>query len=352
MNRYLCFFAALILFILLTGCPYGYKYNTGNFPSEPVNFSMLNSIYDDYNIASPIIENERFLYFSSNRNSYGGDYDIVGSHFRVTWDKDEGALHIDDRVSGWKDLSYIDSLFALMNTVDNEFGPYSLPYYDWGGLVTQYTDLIIYTNDASGNLDLHFVYFQGPGENPSVAAGDFGGPVEISFLNSGSDDAYLTFWGPDFDLQEFGLQIGGISEVYFSSDRNGDFKIYMTDYDNGTDLIGFLQSDTILNILPVVSLNSESDDKCPFINGKLMVFASDRPGGYGGYDLYYSTRDGNTWSEPRNFGSKINTEYNEYRPIAWEYYEFENDLLMFSSDRPGGKGGYDLYYVGIPRMID
>jgi hypothetical protein len=33
------------------------------------------------------------------------------------------------------------------------------------------------------------------------------------------------------------------------------------------------------------------------------------------------------------------------------FYEYQNDLMLFSSDRPGGKGGYDLYYVGIAGMI-
>ena len=81
-----------------------------------------------------------------------------------------------------------------------------------------------------------------------------------------------------------------------------------------------------------------------------MVFASKREGGYGGYDLYYSRLEDETWGEPINFGPDINTEYNEFRPIVMYAELFENDLMIFSSDRPSGKGGYDLYYTGIPRM--
>jgi hypothetical protein len=50
-------------------------------------------------------------------------------------------------------------------------------------------------------------------------------------------------------------------------------------------------------------------------------------------------------------GEDINTEYDEYRPVVVSTKEegFLNDLMVYSSDRPGGKGGFDLYYVGIPR---
>ena len=94
------------------------------------------------------------------------------------------------------------------------------------------------------------------------------------------------------------------------------------------------------------------NDECPFVNGRLMVFTSDRAGGFGGYDLYYSIYENGIWSAPVNFGEKINSEFNEFRPITVLAWGFNLDLMFFSSDRPGGKGGYDLYYVGIPKMIE
>jgi len=78
-----------------------------------------------------------------------------------------------------------------------------------------------------------------------------------------------------------------------------------------------------------------------------MVFASNRAGGFGGYDLYYSRWENEQWSTPINFGEKINTSSDEFRPIVREEWEFENDIMIFSSDRQGGAGGFDLYYVGI-----
>ena len=95
------------------------------------------------------------------------------------------------------------------------------------------------------------------------------------------------------------------------------------------------------------SINSDYNDKCPYVMDTLMVFTSDRPGGMGGFDLYYSVMSNGKWSTARNFGPDINTEYNEYRPLSGYGSRFTNKFILFSSDRPGGKGGYDLYFAGI-----
>ncbi|WP_075350432.1 PD40 domain-containing protein [Algoriphagus marinus] len=76
-------------------------------------------------------------------------------------------------------------------------------------------------------------------------------------------------------------------------------------------------------------------------------FASDRPGGLGGFDLYYSFKTASGWSDPVNFGPSINSAQDEYRPVVSDHPDFSNRLMIFSSNRPGGLGGFDLYYVGI-----
>jgi hypothetical protein len=77
-----------------------------------------------------------------------------------------------------------------------------------------------------------------------------------------------------------------------------------------------------------------------------MVFASDRPGGMGGFDLYYSIYKNGKWDSPVNMGPHINTSSNEYRPVVGFHQDFTNKYIIFSSDRSGGKGGYDLYFTG------
>jgi hypothetical protein len=46
-------------------------------------------------------------------------------------------------------------------------------------------------------------------------------------------------------------------------------------------------------------------------------------------------------------GPEINSSYNEYRPVIGRDLLFENPFMVFSSDRPGGKGGFDLYFTGL-----
>lgn len=74
-------------------------------------------------------------------------------------------------------------------------------------------------------------------------------------------------------------------------------------------------------------------------DGKKLFFVSDKPGGYGGSDIYVSTlsTDG-SWSEPRNLGSRINTVGNELSP------SFHADgTLFFASDGHFGVGGLDVF---------
>ena len=53
------------------------------------------------------------------------------------------------------------------------------------------------------------------------------------------------------------------------------------------------------------------------------------------------------WNSPVNFGPDVNTQYNETCPAIGYDRTFYNVYMIFSSDRPGGKGGYDLYFKGI-----
>ncbi len=73
--------------------------------------------------------------------------------------------------------------------------------------------------------------------------------------------------------------------------------------------------------------------------GKIFYFASDMPGGYGKSDIYFSVFSNGQWSKPFNLGPKINTEGNELFPFI------SNDgVLYFSSDGHGGLGALDIYF--------
>jgi len=73
-------------------------------------------------------------------------------------------------------------------------------------------------------------------------------------------------------------------------------------------------------------------------DGRKLYFASDRPGGYGGMDLYVVNKRGNGWSQPMNLGEEINTKGNELFPFV-----HDDGTLYFASNGLEGVGGLDIY---------
>ena len=90
--------------------------------------------------------------------------------------------------------------------------------------------------------------------------------------------------------------------------------------------------------LPFNSENYSTGHPAVSPDGTKMYFVSDRPGGYGETDIYVVDIDANgAFSEPKNLGETINTEAKEMFPYATE------NALYFSSNRPMGLGGLDVY---------
>ncbi|MCX8492155.1 MAG: OmpA family protein [Cyclobacteriaceae bacterium] len=75
-------------------------------------------------------------------------------------------------------------------------------------------------------------------------------------------------------------------------------------------------------------------------DGELLYFASERPGGFGGSDIYVCSKDKNSgWSRVKNLGSSINTEYDEDGP----FIDYDGKTLYFSSKGRNGMGGFDIF---------
>ena len=89
-------------------------------------------------------------------------------------------------------------------------------------------------------------------------------------------------------------------------------------------------------------INSSYEEKSITISKdeKTLYFTSNRPGGFGGIDLYKATLDSKgTWSNVRNLGAKINTEFDEEGP----FIDYDGVTLYFSSKGHKGMGGHDIY---------
>ncbi len=90
------------------------------------------------------------------------------------------------------------------------------------------------------------------------------------------------------------------------------------------------------------SLNTDYNEGAITLSpdGRYLIFTGcNWPQGYGSCDLYYSQRVNGRWSKPRNLGSTINTPYKETQPSL----SADGTELFFSSNRPGGRGGLDIW---------
>lgn len=77
-------------------------------------------------------------------------------------------------------------------------------------------------------------------------------------------------------------------------------------------------------------------------DGKTLYFSSDRPGGYGGRDIYSATmREDSTYGDIKNLGVRVNTPFNEDAPFIYA----NGTSMYFASEAHGSMGGYDIFYI-------
>jgi tetratricopeptide (TPR) repeat protein len=120
--------------------------------------------------------------------------------------------------------------------------------------------------------------------------------------------------------------------LFLSKDDNETSDIYVSSFD-----ASHWSRTTKLN----KNINTKYWESHAFISedGNQLVFASDRPGGFGGLDLYLSRKINGDWGPAVNLGPEINTEFNEDRPFLIN----NGKTLFFSSQGHENIGGYDLF---------
>ena len=105
-----------------------------------------------------------------------------------------------------------------------------------------------------------------------------------------------------------------------------------------------MHRDAILEIDKLgAEVNSEHWESQPTINceGKSLYFVSDRPGGFGGKDIWVSyLQENGKWTEAINLGPQINTPRDEESPFISD----DNVTLFFASNGHPGYGGMDIFY--------
>lgn len=129
--------------------------------------------------------------------------------------------------------------------------------------------------------------------------------------------------------------------IYFASDRQGGF--------GGLDIWRIEKKAEGKWSVPTnlgSDINTKDNEDAPFIHPdqKTLFFTSDGHATIGGRDIFKSTLDNGKWSSPENMGYPVNTTSND------NYFTLLADgkRAYFSSDRKGGQGAQDIYYLDMP----
>jgi len=206
---------------------------------------------------------------------------------------DKNVLFFDGKQEANSKLKYEVINWGEMNTQFSEFSPFLL------------NNKIVFTSDRSFSL--------------------YGKSTD-------NERSYLSLFEMDFSLNQ---KTNSIKR--FSGKINSGFENGTASFSSKGDLIFYTKSSTnvhgvhyskiysaiLINnkwkYVHPISINSDSysNGHPVFLDSlKMLIYASDIPGGYGGMDLYYSFLKEGLWSDPINFGPKVNTPFNELFPTV------------------------------------
>lgn len=290
-----------------------------SFPTTPGNIGVINTADNDYgeSVAGFLYDDISFLISTDNDE---GNLDIKNIYLSFQENNTNSlSFYLDE--NGY---DYFDSALVRINTDEDELNPFTIYNNEHS------SDAFIYVSENDDNYDIYYSF--GDFDNKSWT-----GPNPLLKLNTNYNEKDFAYYN---------------STILYASDETGNYDIYKVDIPYELSLREWIDNTEPIQKSTFATINSDGNDICPKIIGNLLIFASDRSGGYGGYDLYYSHFYNGEWSAPVNFGAQINSEYDEINPIGIYYMNHKNDLMLFSSNRTGGKGGFDIYYVGIPSVID
>jgi hypothetical protein len=153
-----------------------------------------------------------------------------------------------------------------------------------------------------------------------LITGKWSAPVNITPELQSDGDFYISCLSSDGKL------------LFLSRDDNYNSDIYSSSF-KGDTWTKTVKLNKNVNTKYWESHGFLSDD------GQQIIFASDRPGGFGGLDLYISRKVNGDWGPAVNLGPEINTPFNEDRPFLIN----KAKTLFFSSQGHENIGGYDLF---------
>lgn len=273
-----------------------------------INHLGFNTSFDEY---APVFYGDEIV-FSSNRPTLG----LIKS----------------------KDIRTGDSFYHLYKIIENKindskatsiFSPNLVSKYNDGSVSfnSDLTTLFLTRNttdkkDGLNNLDLFVAIKKGD---------EWSKDVQVLFNHKGTFNVAHAFVDSKRQL------------IYFCSDMPGGY--------GGMDLYvstikdGFVSKPK--NLGP--KINTIGNELFPFISSdNMLYFASDGKPGLGGYDLFFAKPESTGFSQAFNLEYPLNTAYDDISLVL----DSKNEYGYFASNRPGSYGGDDIYSVDIMQKLD
>ena len=293
----------------------GMAYLEGSFKHKAVTY--LKKVFDEFPEYNPDLE-----FFLAQAYQFSNNFEKALDHYMAFRPRAYDKFIVDQNikqcnmgieyVNNPKDVE-IKNLGPVVNSESHDYAP----------LITADESTLIFTSRRKGSTGGQLATDNNYYEDIYISHkknGAWSPPEKLGAnINTPFHDAAIAF-APD------GKQV----LIYYSV-GNGD--IFVSNFDDGN-----WSKPKPLN----ANINSRYRELSASLtaDGKKLYFSSDRPGGYGGLDIYISElRDDGTWGTAVNAGPKINTKEDEDAPFIHP----EDNMLYFSSRGHSGMGGYDIF---------
>ena len=207
------------------------------------------------------------------------------------------------------------SVGSSVNSINDEYWPSITA--DGQTLMFTRQNKYVRTNPREAQEDFYISFLSGDEWQPAVNAG---APINTS-SNEGAQS----------------LSSSGNYMYFTACDRSSGFgscDLYFSAFDRGKWSIPVNAGNPV---------NTKYWESQPSVSAddRILFFSSNRPGGIGGKDIWYSVNENNKWTNPVNMGENINTEGDEMSP----FIHFDGKTLYFASEGRPGMGGFDLYFT-------
>ena len=219
--------------------------------------------------------------------------------------------------------TYNEEKASFSSNLYDEFSPV---YYNGGIVFCSNRNINLLSRSTSQNKGLFKIYYIDTTQNADWKSAKLFSKTLTTLFNDGP---------VTFNKQR--------DTVYYS--RNLEVKNKLSDISGPRNKLGIFYAELVdgqWTKVRELRINNEwynVTTPCLSPNGKRLYFASDKPGGYGGSDLYYCEWKNDHWENPVNLGAVINTTGNE----AYPFINSEG-AIFFSSDGHPGLGGKDIYF--------